>query len=311
MKALIVGLAASLAIIPSVHAYDLPNVNLGSTSFIDVPPRTDSNWVFSQYLQYYTSDKLTDSRGHQQKLPKTSIDLVGSITQLIYIAPEQPGVPRWGINFINSQTLDTNIDDGLNNRVLSSRDGFGDLRVGPFIQADTIMRNGRPFLSQRFELGIVAPVGAYDPKRTVNPGANVWQINPYYAATMWFTPKWTGSLRFHYLWSSKNTDPPASLGPNAESLQGGQALHANFATEYEVLPGFRLGVNGYWLNQFTDSKINGDEVEGRRERVVGFGPGAMFNATRNDIFYFNFYKEFEAKNRSEGNRFFVRYVHAF
>ncbi|OAJ56536.1 hypothetical protein A6V36_33775 [Paraburkholderia ginsengiterrae] len=300
-------MAASLL----AHAYDEPTVNLGSTSFIDVAPNIQSGWAVSQYFEYYSANKLSNNSGNRLPLPQESLDVLGSITQLIYLSEKRAGVPHWGVNVIESATLGSSINDGMGDARLKARNGLGDLRVGPFLQTDTWMLNGRPFLTQRFEFDFVIPTGGYNPHYTIDPGNNVWAINPYWAATLWLTPKWSASLRLHYLWSGRNDAPPVSLGPGARDVQAGQAVHANFASEYEIVKGFRLGVNAYWLLQFTDSKINGQVARDRRERVLGIGPGALWQITSHDHLYFNYYQELDVRNRPDGTRAFVRYMHVF
>jgi hypothetical protein len=298
--------ASSLA-----HAYDEPAVNLGSTSFIDAPPNLQPGWVVSQYFQYYTANKLADNSGNRMRLPDESLDVLASITQLIYLSPIRVGPSHLGFNLIQTANIGSTIDDGMGDKRLKARNGIGDLHVGPFLQSDTWMWHGRPLLTQRFEFDVIIPTGGYNRRYTINPGNNVWGINPYWAATVWLTPKWSASLRFHYLWSSRNDAPPVSLGPGASDVQAGQAVHANFASEYEIFKGFRLGVNAYWLLQFKDSKINGHAVEGRRERVLGIGPGLLWQVTRNDNVYVNYYREMDVRNRPDGTRAYVRYLHAF
>jgi anthranilate 1,2-dioxygenase (deaminating, decarboxylating) large subunit len=85
----------------------------------------------------------------------------------------------------------------------------------------------------------------------------------------------------------------------------------NFATEYAVLPFLRFGVNGYWFDQFTDTKVNGSSVAGRREHVWAIGPGAVLSFSPKKHLYFNIYNERDVKNRAEGDRYVVRYVNQF
>lgn len=311
-KPAIIALALGLGALPAARAYDLPQVNLGATSFVDSPPMTPPPWVLQQYLQYYTSDKLADDRGHSLPFPPTqSSDVLISMTQLTYTSPLRLGNSTLGFNAVLPAILSNSTDDGLDGSFIRGRNGMGDITFGPVFWFDPIMGPQGPRFSHRIELDAIAPTGAYDSKNSINPGSNAWAFDPYWSATFWATPRWSMSLRLHYLWSGRNDDPPASLGPGTHSLQGGQAVHANFATEYQFFDTLAFGVAGYWLKQTTDSKINGDEVSGRREKVTALGPGALWRPTRTDMFYFNAYHEFDVENRPQGSRFVVRYMKLF
>ena len=115
-----------------------------------------------------------------------------------------------------------------------------------------------PLFMQRIELQMIFPTGKYDKDRQLNPGSNFFSFNPYWAATLFMTPRWTASWRLHYLWNAENDDT---------DIQAGQAVHANFASAYEIVPQIlRVGVNGYYLKQVTDLEVNGDDVKGSGKR---------------------------------------------
>jgi len=65
------------------------------------------------------------------------------------------------------------------------------------------------------------------------------------------------------------------------------------------------------LNQITDTKINGRDVSGRREKVWAIGPGAVFSLSPHDHLFLNAYFEQDAENRPEGKRMQLRWVHHF
>jgi anthranilate 1,2-dioxygenase (deaminating, decarboxylating) large subunit len=163
----------------------------------------------------------------------------------------------------------------------------------------------------RFEAQLLLPTGKYDANRELNPGSNFFSFNPYWTGTLFITPRWTTSLRFHYLWNAENDDPNRGFA-GARDTQAGQAVHLNFALAYEVVPQrLRLGMNAYYLKQLTDTQRNGRDLPDRQEQVLGIGPGAVYHFSPDDHLFFNLYFETAAQNRPEGSRFNLRFVHHF
>jgi anthranilate 1,2-dioxygenase (deaminating, decarboxylating) large subunit len=73
-----------------------------------------------------------------------------------------------------------------------------------------------------------------------------------------------------------------------------------------------VGVNGYYLKQITDTKVDGNSIAGTREQVLGIGPGAVWHFSQNDHLFANFYVETFTENRPEGRvRFNLRWTHHF
>jgi anthranilate 1,2-dioxygenase (deaminating, decarboxylating) large subunit len=154
----------------------------------------------------------------------------------------------------------------------------------------------------RVELQMLLPTGDYDGNRVLNPGSNFFSFNPYWAGTLFLAPRWTASLRVHYLWNDENDDT---------NIQPGQAVHANFASSYEAIPKkLRLGVNGYFFEQVSDTEQNNVEFPDD-ESVFAIGPGALWSFSQNSHLFFNAYFESDAKYRPEGERFVLRFVHHF
>lgn len=308
---LIAGLIIGYSIHSGANASDLPVVNLGSTTFYDgaeVPG--GKGWTTSLFYQNFDGSKITDNKGHKIGLPKSKTNIDSVLTQLIYQGQGGPMNSDWGFSAVLPVVTKANVDDGLGNAALDGKEGVSDLNIGLFLQFKPIMGANGPLFAQRLEADVIAPVGDYDKHTAINPGANFWSFNPYWAATFWATPKITLSWRLFYLWNGKNNDPsPETYGAGVNDVQAGQAVHLNFNAAYAITPHFSAGINGYWLNQFTDTKIDGDEVSGRREKVFAIGPGAMYAFSRQDVVLANLYFESEVRNRPEGNRFVMRWVH--
>ena len=101
------------------------------------------------------------------------------------------------------------------------------------------------------------------------------------------------------------------LSPDDLKLEPGEAVHANFAAAYEVLPKqLRIGVNGYWFDQINETTVNGADA-GDDEKIFAIGPGMVYHFSQDSHLFFNTYFESGAENRPEGDRFNLRYVHHF
>jgi len=283
----------------SAWGYLQPSVNLGFTSFMDGAPPAGPGFYFEEYISYYTADELANLA-----VPNPDIDVWVSLNQFIY----QSNTPvllggKWGLNVIVPLVC---IDS---TPLPDNGGGLGDILVGPYLQWDPIMGKNGPIFMHRVELQTIWPTGKYDDQKALNPGSNFFSFDPYWAGTYFITPQWTASWRLHYLWNAENDEP--FVGFMANESQAGQAFHANFATSYELVPKkLRLGINGYYFDQLTDSKFN-DEDTDDDEEVFAIGPGALVSFSQNTHLFLNAYFETGAEFRSEGERFVVRLVHHF
>jgi hypothetical protein len=299
-----------------VHAFEEPSVNLGATTFFD-GTTLGSGFYLNEYFQYYTADRLNDAHGRSFPIPtgtgvaKPHLASYTGLTQLIYLfeKPEFLGarvgidalLPLVGLQLSPSDSL-LRVNSGV----------LGDLTIGPEIQFSPIMMRGHPFFMHRVELDWILPTGSYDRAFALNPGGNAVSFNPYWAGTLFLGPRLSTSWRLHYLWNDANKEPNPVLYPGAEKVQAGQAVHVNFATAYALIEHrLDVGLNGYWLKQITNTKINGISAGGTEERVVALGPGATVHFGHNTHFVANLYFETAVENRSSGCRLNLLLAHHF
>jgi hypothetical protein len=284
----------------------LPPVNLGQTSFEDGV--ANPGWFFEEITEYYHAGQFNDSGG--ARVPgQNDLTTAAAITHLAYFSTYK----LLG-GYIGAEALvplvDANLDASFQPH--NHEQGVGDLIISPFmLQWNDGKLFGTPFF-QRFDLDLVVPTGKYNSDRALNIGNNIVSVNPYYAFTVFPNSKLELSARLHYLWNSQNDSPYEGL--NAGSIQPGQAFHANVAASYELLKRLRFGISGYALQQFTDDKINGNNIANSEERVFGFGPGLSYNQdnSRDKLWItLNSYFETGAENRPQGIEVVLRISLAF
>lgn len=311
MKKLVgVGLVAILLCFTMpAYALNQPAVNLGFTNFLD-GASPGPGWYLTEYLQIVHASKLENDFGIPED---ANIDAFINLNQVIY---------QSDINFLGGNPgvdiIVPLVDLDINHPFLKAQDGVGDVLIGPFMQwGDAVngpkMLFGRPSF-HRIELQITAPTGENSNDYALNPGADVWTINPYYSFTYFITPKLTTSWRIHYLWSSENKNADF-LGGAFEDVQAGQAIHFNYALAYQVSDILRLGVAGYYLNQFEEDDYSGPGAgpfeDDSEEEVFAIGPGLVLHINKDLTFMGAVNFETSADNRPEGVRSTLRLIWKF
>lgn len=313
-------LAAGLFLSSAAFSYELPSVNLGFTSFLDGGPPAGSGWYYTQYLQNFNSDSFANANGDSGVLfpgGDPELDVWAALCQLIYQSDQTLFLgAKWGMDMI-LPVVNVNVDFNGPRYISDSGSGLGDLLAGPFLQWDPVMGANGPVFVHRVEFQFIFPTGEYSMDNTLNPGSNIFSFNPYWSGTLFITPKVTSSLRIHYLWNATNKKPSQEYAPGnpfygVEEIKAGQAIHMNFSAAYEVIPNMlRVGVNGYYLKQITDTKADGNRISDTREEVFAAGPGAVCHLSADNHLFLNAYFERGAKNRPEGTRIGLRWVHHF
>lgn len=294
--------------VPKLSSYDEPFINLGFTNILDGGPvRPTWGWYLYHFFQYYGSHKFRNAQGCPLGgicSPKTTT--WDAFTTLVYQTESKPilgaqtgfsaGIPYFFYSSIERNSLN----------LLDSGKGFGDLLAGPFLQWSPILYKNRPLFVTRVEIDFNFPCGKFKKYAIFNPGNGLYFINPYWAATFYFTKHCASSWRLQYIWSSIN---------KKTKIQPGQAIFMNFDLEYEPHHNLWAGIVGYFLQQITNSKVNGISTPGRKETIVALGPGLYYErdfSHDNNLFLFGYlYFEFNAKNRTQGISAISRFMYHF
>ena len=286
------------------HAYNLPPLNLGLTDILDggVP---GVGTFFTEYVQAYQSDEFKDHDGNDiPGLPRVSYVL--SMNQLVHVYKHKLLGAHLGVDVLLPV-----ISISASSPLTTNPGVLGDLTVGPFLQWLDTKLLGRPFV-QRVELDFSMPTGQYGKEYALNPGSNLWVIEPYYAFTWFLTPQLSTSWRIHYTYSTENDDTsPGPFNGGSTKVTPGQAFHFNYSFEYELFKGFRGALAGYYLKQLTEDEGSSGDIPDSKEQVFAIGPAIHYFFS--DKFSAGLKTQFETstENRTEGNRTTLRFTYLF
>lgn len=176
--------------------------------------------------------------------------------------------------------------------------GIGDLTFAPVL----LGWHGAT-LHQMAGMEVILPTGEYERTRNVNLGRNTWQAAALYGLT-WLPGPWEASARLRY----------GVNGRNAETdYRSGDELSLEFSAGYKFAPGWSGGLNGYVYRQVSDDIQNGQSVNGNGNRasVNALGPYVAYSFSKSAGVVAKWQIESEAKNRAEGQRFWVQARYMF
>ena len=176
--------------------------------------------------------------------------------------------------------------------------GVGDLQFSPIL----VQWKPKPNLWLKSEMMIQAPTGDYDHHRTFSPGSNHWTFQPSLNMTYIAKSGMEISTSTQVNFNTKNKDT---------DYHSGVELQQDFAVGQHIGK-WTVGVGGYIYKQLTDDKSS-TLKDGHRSQVFALGPAVGYFNPHGVIptVYFHAYKEFNAKNRTEGSQVALRLAKSF
>lgn len=263
-----------------------------------MPPATPKG-AFGLRTAYYTTDTLKDDSGDDVPVD-FSLNVVSvAIAHLRMTQTEMLGARYgWGMVLPLVQ-MDASLDIATPGGTISdSANVFrqGDIQVTPLI----LQWNPQPNLGVTAQFQIQVPVGDYDEDRLVSPGLNRWTFSPILNATYLSSSGFEVSSSFELDFNTRN--------PDTDYLSGVEYRH-DFAVGQHI-QSWTLGLGGYYYQQLTDDDAPSLNT-GNRGRTVAVGPALSFFRPGLPGVWLHAYKEFGARNRSEGSTVALRIAQSF
>jgi len=312
---------------PQAEAFNQPPYNLGLTNAFDGAIPGPGLYMMA-YSQFYFADeiKVNDDVAEPVNsiLSDTEVTTLAAAWQIAYISEWEVLGAFLGWNIvIPVVVLDSKgeINGMVTEGQIENTGGLGDIITGPVIQWSGKSLFGKPYF-HRIELDVIVPTGKCSDEYLLNPGSNIVTFNPYYAFTLFPTPKTDVSFRIHYAWNSTNNSPYLDLyGPDA-SLQPGQNFHFNYTIQQNLYKKLWLGIAGYCMLQLSDDDLEdagglATAIPGmagalvQKEQVFGIGPILTLTPLKNMFMSWATAWEVGAENRPEGFKTTFKILYGF
>ena len=292
LAALIVLAAVAVNRLPEAQATEggggaYPNGAQGFLAGALPPP----GFYFIEYLQHYSADALMDGNGRKLPVP-FKLNVSAAVNRFLY----QSEVPLLGGHLgahVILPLLHASADTGLGS---GSKSGLGDITTGPYI-AWHFGKN----LHMAAGIDITLPTGSYEKTELVNLGRNYWTFEPIFGVTYLTDGGMEFSGKFMYDINTENSDT---------DYKSGQEFHFDYAVGYHTGP-WTLGAAGYYYKQITGDSGAGAVLGDYEGQVIAIGPAVRYDAKNGVSVEFRYNKEFEAENRTEGDKFWVNVVCKF
>lgn len=252
------------------------------------PPGT----YFLNYLTHYWANDFKDGSGNDS-IPGFKLRATANVFRFLHVTNTKILGGNWAMHvFIPIVNVDLTLPVGS-----KSRTGLGDIIVDPIILS---------WHSKNWHfaagLDIYIPTGDYDKNRLANTGRNYWTFEPVFAFSYLSDEGFDLSMKFMYDINTKNQDT---------DYLSGQEFHFDY-TIGKKFGNWSLGVGGYFYKQITNDKINGVKVgtDGNKGQAIALGPQVKYDY-KNMSFTLKYQKEFEVKNKPEGDKLWFKFVYAF
>lgn len=250
------------------------------------------------------SARATQTRDNNSDRAPVEPDLAVNAYSVVFIKMTNTmfGGARYGWGAILpylDMSLDLRVPTPAGPLALSGRNrAIGDVMLMPVM----LQWTPAPGLFTNFQLSVQAPTGSYNKTRLINAGTNHWTLAPSIAVTSISQGGFELSTNIQLNINSRNKDT---------DYRSGIEYQHEFAVGQHIGP-WTAGVGGYFYQQLTDDSAPG-LLNGNRSRVAALGPAVSFFDPASGLpsMWLHAYKEFAARNRSQGTHVAIRAAWAF
>lgn len=243
---------------------------------------------------------LADDNG-DESIPGYGLDVEVNAARFLYTFKQPIGPFHYSIGTVFT-LVRTHLDVGP---ISDEATNLGDMDFENYLSWHSADQR----LFAYFGLDVYAPTGQYDPDDLVNPGKNYWSFDPSINVTYNATDKLTLESAVYAEFNTKNS---------ATRYRSGNSVDWDYAANYrpfvnrspdDFAQHLAFGIQGYFLNQFTDDEQFDESVapDGHRARAFAIGPQIIYN-TKFGGAALKWQHDFAVENRAAGDTVWFQFA---
>lgn len=254
-----------------------PDINNGASSTFGGAANNgvipENRLLFINYQQYAVYDKLNDDKGTHVK-PRFSASVYGNIFRILYASPftfadnRARILPEISIPFVTSR-VDVHGD-------VFEKTGIGDIKAGISVFWNKMFSFKQVHFDGLIGADFSFPTGKYK-KGHLNIGHNIYDALLFFETISVIDFPGKNALffknHFQYNYYDKNNDfiNPVTHNKNSE-YKFGHNFQYNYMIVYKFNDALGTGLAGFYNQQLSDDKMDGNKIKNSKEKSIGIGP---------------------------------------
>jgi hypothetical protein len=252
-----------------------------------VPPPGLFGIVYSEYNE---GSSFRDNNGNAIPIPGFKVTSAAIVPRLIWVTHEQ----ILGASLVFHGLLPLVNLDVKEAGSSQSKTGVGDASFGTALGWHL-----SPQLHTVAGLDVFAPTGSYNKNDLANIGRNYWAFQPLIGVSYIDPRGFNGDLKVMY---NINTINPAT------SYTSGHELIMDYDTGYGIGHGWVVGIGGYFYQQLTNDKQNGQTILNNKGRALAIGPSIKYGSEKGWFVTLKYELDTEVRNRVQGKALWLKAV---
>jgi hypothetical protein len=242
------------------------------------------------YVNSFSADRVNDANGNNLNIPDFKVNANVVAPRFIWVT---------GQKLFGGDMVVHAIAPIVNLKVKvagqsQSKTGLGDVTIG--------MGSGfhySPNLHAVYALDVMLPTGGYTKGDMANIGRNYASLEPVVAVSHVDPAGFNADIKLGWLINQRNRDT---------DYTSGQEFHFDYAAGWGLGNGLTVGAGGYFYQQMTSDKQNGQAVSESKGRALAIGPSVKYDSGKGWFVTAKWQKEMSVENRAQGSALWLKAV---